>query len=407
MASFDYTGRDGDGTRVTGALEAASLDAAVAQLFDRGVTPLEVREGAERGRGSDGIRHRLGLDRPRREDIILFARQVYALTRAGVPLIRGLTLLAGSTRNSVLASAIERIIEDLEAGRDFAGALARHPQLFTPLFVSMVRVGEASGRLEESFERMYIYLDREKETVQQIKAATRYPLFVIVAIVAAIWVLMTWVIPVFAGVFERFDAELPLPTRMLMGVSAVFATYWPAMLVLVALGVAGFRGWIRTEPGRLAWDRTRLRLPLVGDLLLRATLARFSRAFSMAYRSGVPVLDTLNVVAMAVDNAYIAQKVRKMREGVEHGEALSRVATHAGVFTPLVLQMLAVGEETGRIDEMVDEVADFYEREVDYDVRNLSSLIEPVLTIGMALLVFLLALGVFLPMWDLGRAALG
>ena len=405
MPHFRYTGRDESGARVAGAVEAGSLDGAAGVLAERGVTPIEITEQPE-GSNTD-LRQRLGLDRPQRDDLILFARQVFALTRSGVPIIRGLTQLAESTRNPVLKQTIRDIIDDLEAGRDFSGALARHPRIFSPLFVAMVRVGEASGRLEEAFGRMYEFLEREKETVQKIKTATRYPTFVIIAIAVAIWILMTWIIPVFANVFSRFDAELPLATRGLIAVSGFFADWWPVMLAAVVGGWFGFRQWVKTDSGLYRWDRFKLKFPIIGDILLRATLARFSRAFSMAYRSGVPILDTMNVVAGAVDNRYLSQHVLDMRAGIERGEALSRVAARSGVFTPLVLQMLAVGEETGRIDEMVDEVADFYEREVDYDVRNLSATIEPILIVGIGALVFLLALGVFLPMWDLGSAALG
>ena len=405
MPHFRYTGRDETGSRTSGTVEATSLDGAVGVLMDRGVTPVEITEQA--ATGGPGIRRRLGLDEPGRDDLILFARQLYALTRSGVPLIRGLTQLGESTRNPVLRETVDEIIADLEAGRDLAGALARHPRVFSPLFVAMVRVGESSGRLDEAFGRMHEYLEREKETVQKVKTATRYPMFVIIAIGVAIWILMTWIIPVFADVFDRFDAELPLATRGLMAVSGFFADWWLLMLGAVIGAVFAFRAWVRTDRGRYRWDRLKLRFPIIGDILLRATLARFSRAFSMAYRSGVPILEAMNIVATAVGNRYIGSHVDNMRAGVERGEALSRVATRAGVFTPLVLQMLLVGEETGRIDEMVDEVADFYEREVDYDVRNLSATIEPILIVGIGVLVFLLALGVFLPMWDLGSAALG
>ncbi|MDZ7748261.1 MAG: type II secretion system F family protein [Halofilum sp. (in: g-proteobacteria)] len=270
-----------------------------------------------------------------------------------------------------------------------------------------MRVGESSGRLEEAFRRMYQYLEGEQEIVQRIKAATRYPMFVIAAMLIAIFILMTYVIPVFARVFENFDAELPLATQVLIAISGFFAAYWWLILGAVALAWVGFRQWRRTEEGALRWDRRKLGFPVVGDILLRATLARFARAFSMAYRSGVPILEAMNVVASAVDNVWVSRKVLDMREGIERGEAMSRVAARTEVFTPLVIQMLAVGEETGRLDDMVDEVADFYEREVDYDVKNLSTMIEPVLTVGIGILVFLLALGVFLPMWELGSAALG
>jgi len=405
MPRFEYQGRDRAGARTSGIIDAGSLDSAAGQLMELGITPLDIREGA--APQTDSLRRRLGMDRPSRVDIILFARQMYTLTRSGVPLIRGLARLAESTRNPVMRETIEAIIDDLESGRELGGALARHPSIFSPLFVSMVRVGESSGRLEESFERMYIYLERETDTIQRIKSAVRYPAIVVVAMAAAIMILMTFVVPVFARVFERFNTELPLPTQILISVSGFFANFWWAILLAAVLGFVAFRQWIRTEEGALNWGRKKLRIPVVGDILLRGTLARFARALSMSQRSGVPILEALNVVATAVDNAWVTRKVLEMREGIEHGEALSRTAARSDVFTPLVIQMLTIGEETGRIDEMVDEVAEFYEREVAYDVQNLSTLIEPVLTIGLAILVFILALGIFLPLWDLGSAALG
>lgn len=405
MPRFDYTGRDNNGARTRGTIEAGSPDAAAGQLIELGITPLDIRPG--RARDERTLRQRLGFDRPNRTDVIMFARQMYTLTRSGVPLIRGLTRLAESTRNPVLAATIREIIDDLEAGRELSGALARHPRLFSPLYISMVRVGESSGRMEEAFERISGYLEGEREIIDRVKAAVRYPALVVVAMGVAVFVLMSWVIPTFARVFERFDAQLPLATRALIGVSGFFAAYWPLLLGLVAIAWLGVRAWKRSDSGRLAWDRRKLGVPVIGDILLRATLARFARAFSMAHRSGVPILEAMGVIAAAVDNAWITRKVLEMRAGLERGEALSRTAMRAGVFTPLVVQMLAIGEETGRIDDMIDEVAEFYEREVEYDVRNLSTLIEPVLTVGIGLLVFLLALGVFLPMWDLGQAALG
>lgn len=405
MPRFEYSGRDRAGVRTNGRIDAGSLDSAASQLMELGITPLDISEAAQKRQKT--LRRQLGLENPKRVDIILFTRQMYTLTRSGVPLIRGLTRLAESTRNPVMAEAIESIIVDLESGRELAGALSRHPNLFSPLYVSMVRVGESSGRLEESFERMIHYLAREQETIQRIKTALRYPTFVVIAMVTAIFILMTFVVPVFARVFERFNAELPLPTQLLIGVSDFFVGYWWVLLLLGVAAIVAFRQWVRTEAGAVEWGRRKLGIPVVGSILLRGTLARFARALSMSQRSGVPILEALNVVATAVDNPWATRKILKMRDGIEGGEALSRTADRSGVFTPLVIQMLEVGEETGRIDEMVDEVAEFYEREVEYDVQNLSTLIEPVLTIGLAILVFILALGIFLPLWDLGQAALG
>ncbi len=405
MPHFDYVARDRSGSRISGRIEAGSVDAVVTQLFDQGATPVEVNEA--RGRDRPGLRRQLGLDRPTRDDLILFTRQMYTLAKSGVPLMRGLVQLAESTRNPRLAETIRSLIDDLESGRELAGALSRHPTIFPPLYVAMVRVGEESGRLEEAFQRMTDYLERERDNVRQVKQATRYPMIVVIAIGIAVFILMTYVIPVFARVFDKFDAELPLMTRGLIAVSDFFAAYWWAILLLLGAAWVGLRLWRRTEEGALRWDRWKLQTPIIGSILLRGALARFARAFSMAFRSGVPILQTLNVTASAVDNVWISRKILAMREGIEHGDALSRTARRADVFTPLVLQMIAVGEESGRMDEMIDEVADFYEREVEYDVKNLGTLIEPILTIGVAILVFLLALGVFLPMWELGQAQLG
>jgi len=392
---------------VTGAIEANSLDAAVGQLFEQGITPLDVNERAEREGGTD-LKRQLGLGQPKREELILFTRQMYALARSGVPLIRGLTQLAESTDNAVLAETIRQVMTDLESGRELAGALARHPHIFRPLYVAIVSVGEQSGRLEEAFGRIYQYLENEQETIQQIKSATLYPRIVLGVMVIAVFILMTFVVPVFVDLFERFeDAELPLMTRILIGVSNFFVNYWWLLIALAIGGYYGFKSWTKTEQGAVTWDRHKLRVPIIGRILLRGALARFARAFSMAYRSGVPILEALNVVVAAVDNAWIARKVTHMREGIERGEALSRVAQRADVFTPLVVQMLAVGEETGRVEDMVEEVADFYEREVAYDVRHLGSYIEPILIMFMAVLVFILFLGIALPYWEIAMQGAG
>lgn len=402
MTQYAYQGRDRSGEKVSGQLEAASLDAAAEQLASRGITPLDVQPQqapAER-------RAPRWQKQPSRADLILFTRQLYTLIRAGVPLIRGLNQLAASTRNPVLVATLQAIIEDLESGRELAGAMARHPRVFRPLYVAIVRVGEQSGRLEEALDQIHRFLDKEYSLRQQIKTATRYPLIVIATMAGAVYFLMTWVIPVFADVFARFDAELPLPTRILIGTSEFFAAYWWLILAGLAGGVLGFRAWARSAAGMLRWDRFKLRLPIFGSILLRGALGQFARALAMSYRAGVPILEAMNVIAAAVDNAWISRQVLAMRDGIQRGEEISRVAARTEVFTPLVLQMLVVGEETGGLDDMADEVAEFYQRELDAEIKNLNTLIEPILTIALAGLVFMLALGIFLPMWELGSTML-
>jgi MSHA biogenesis protein MshG len=405
MPHFQYKARNPDGLALSGQIEAPSPDAAAEQLIGNGYTPVEIREARRREAVGEQIKRRLGLGRPSLSELALFTRQLYALTRAGVPIIRGMNQLASSTRNTVLREAIEAIVDDLESGRDLAGALARHTDIFIPLYINLVRVGEESGRLDEAFLRLWEYLEREKKTSNQIKAAMRYPVFVILAVGIAIFILMAFVIPEFAKVFERFRLDLPLPTRAIIALSEFTAAYWWAVLGAIGGGIHAFRRYINTDDGRLWWDEQRLRFPVFGSIVLRATLARFARAFAMATRSGVPLIQALGVVSRAIDNEYLGKKIVGMREGIERGESITRTAANMGVFTPLVMQMLAVGEETGQVDDMLEEVAAFYESEVDYDVGRLAELIQPVLTVAVGIIVFILALGVFLPMWDLTQIA--
>lgn len=405
MPIFAYKARDTQGRLRQGQVEAAAMEAAASLLMRQGLIPLSVQEHKAGPTLAERLEGWLGRGKPGLADLILFSRQMYSLTKAGVPMIQGLARLAESTANKRFAAILREIVRDLEGGRDVAGSFARHPAVFGTLYISMLRVGELSGRLDEAFLRMYEYLERDKLTLDRIKSAMRYPLIVIVAIGIAIGVLTVLVIPAFARVFEGFQLELPLPTRMILAFSGFMAQWWPAILGAIALSVLGFRRWIRTEQGRLTWDRLKLRIPKVGDILLRATLARFTRALSMALSAGVPITQALTGVAHASDNMYLAEKVLGMRQGLERGEGILQAATQTRMFTPVVLQMLAVGEETGQVDDMMREVAEFYDREVEYDIANLSAIIEPLLTVVVGVMVLILALGVFLPMWDLTQIA--
>ncbi|MEW6445646.1 MAG: type II secretion system F family protein [Pseudomonadota bacterium] len=405
MPIYGYKARDQRGQLQQGQVEAASTEVAIGLLGGRGLIPLEVREQAARGKPLEDLKRKLGIGQPGLPELILFSRQMYSLTKAGVPIIQALARLADSASNPRFGEVLREISKDLEGGRDVAGSFARHPQIFGTLYISMLRVGEMSGRIDEAFLRMYEYLDRDKVTVDRIKAAMRYPTFVIIAIFIAIGVLTVMVIPAFAKVFSGFQMELPLPTRIILGFSDFASRYWIFILAGIALVSFAFKRWTATEKGRLWWDRAKLRIPKVGDILLRGTLARFTRALSMALGSGVPITQALVGVARASDNMYLAEKVLGMRMGIERGDTLLRTAAQTELFTPVVLQMLAVGEETGQVDTMMREVADFYDREVEYDIANLSAIIEPLLTLVVGAMVLVLALGVFLPMWDLTQLA--
>jgi len=401
MAIYEYSGRNLSGDLVQGQREADTAELLAGSLLEMRITPIDIREVEHRGGFADRLKKTFGLGKPALTDIILFSRQMHALSKSGVPIIRSLSLIAESTRNEVFADALREITEDLESGRDFSGALARHPKIFGPLYVNIVRVGEETGRLEEALLRLHEYLDADKVTLEKIKSALFYPALVIGAIICAVIFLMAKVIPKFAVIFQKFDLELPIQTRIIIGISNFIADHWLLLAVAVAAAIFGIRAYIGTEQGRYNWHRYKLRIPRIGDIVLRATLARFTRAFAMSNSSGVPILQGLAVTAKAVDNVYVEARIRAMRNDVERGESITRAAISTGLFTPLVLQMLAVGEETGRIDEMMDEVADFYEREVAYDVANLTKIIEPALTVIMGLMVLILAMGIFLPMWDL------
>jgi MSHA biogenesis protein MshG len=403
MPYFIYKGRSVRGALVKGELEAASIDAVANQLSNTGITPIEINEKAASA-DADSVMSRWTAKRPSLDDIILFTRQMYTMMKSGVPITRAMNGIIASTRNVYLMDALKESLAFLESGRDMASSLARHPDIFPTLFISMVRVGEETGRLDESFKRITAYLELEKETRQRIKAAIRYPVFVIVAIGIAMAVINIFVIPTFADLFAKANVALPWQTRLLMATSGFFVAWWPLVLSAMIGGAFGFNSYIKTENGRYWWDKHKLRIPIIGGILHRATLGRFARAFSMALTSGVPLVQAMMVVSRSVDNEYIAEHILNMRNGIERGESLTRTATITNQFSPLVLQMLAVGEETGEVDNLLVEVADFYEREVDYDIKNLSASIEPVLIIAIGIMVLILALGVFLPMWDLSTA---
>ena len=306
-----------------------------------------------------------------------------------------------------MSVTLDDVANQLERGRTLSSALNKHNHVFGRLFVSIVHVGENTGKLDVAFLQLSFYLERDQETRKQIKAATRYPMFVMIAIVIALVVMNIVVIPIFAGMFESFGAELPLMTRILLSTSEFFITKWLYLLVGIMFLIIAISKYLGTKNGRYKWDRAKLKLPVVGSIFERTLLGRFARSFSMMLVSGVPLTSALNLVADAVNNAFMADRILNMRRNIERGESLSRVASSSKMFTPLVLQMINVGDETGRVDELLAEVADFYEREVDYDLKSLTSKIEPILISVVAGMVLILALGIFTPMWDMMGAIKG
>jgi len=407
---FSYKARNARGELLQGVLESADSGAVAEQLFSTGATPVEIVETKKpASAGADeegGWWKQLFEEKVRSIDVQLFSRQMYTLLKAGVPIMRGLAGLQESAINKSFARVLKDVRESLDAGRELSASLRRHPEVFSAFYINMVRVGETTGRLEEIFLRLFDHLEFERDMRQRVKTALRYPSFVMIAMVGAIGVINYFVIPAFAGVYAGFKAELPWMTRLLIATSNFTVQYWWLILLGMAGAVMACIAWIKTARGRYLWDRAKLRLPIFGKIVLKATLARFARSFALASKSGVPIVQAMNVVAQTVDNAFIGARIDQMRDGIERGESILRTAVTAGVFTPVVLQMVAVGEESGSLDDLMNEIAGMYEREVDYELKTLSSQIEPILIAGLGILVLILALGVFLPIWDLGQAAM-
>jgi len=416
MPRFAYTGRAASGA-VSGELDGADASAVAALLQSRGVTPLQIVAGrggisatSPRG-GAAAASGALTLPKwfeppVQPADLMMFSRQLHTLLRAGVPILRALAGLQESAVNQKMKQTLANVRRSLESGIELSMCFAQQGGVFDNFYVSMVRVGEMTGRLDDVFMRLFKHIEFEQFMRQQVKAAIRYPSFVIIAMAVAVGIINTLVVPAFAGVFKNFGADLPLATRLLVASSEFTLNYGWLCGVGAVAGWFALRRWIALPAGRQAWDHLKLRAPLAGRIVQKATLSRFARSFSLALKSGVPIEQALSVVAQTVDNAFITRKVEAMREAVERGDTILRAAIASGVFTPVVLQMIAVGEETGAIDELMEEIAELYNNEVQYELKTLSQQIEPILIIFLGALVLLLALGVFLPLWDLGRVAL-
>jgi MSHA biogenesis protein MshG len=405
MPVFVFKGRTATGSLTEGEQEASNSTALAGQLMERGITPLTITEKKQRPDVLDQIRRKLDLYKVSVEELLMFTRQMGALARAGIPITRAIAGIMESISNPLMVRALQDVLEQLEAGRGLSIAFARHPRVFSNLYISMIQVGENTGRLDEAFSMMAGYIDRNRKMSNNISAALRYPTIVISAIVIAMGIVNLFVIPKFASFFEANNLELPWQTVLLLNTSNFFVSYWQFMLVALIGAFMLFKRYINTVDGRYKWHRFILRIPVIGDILLRAYLARFARSFAMAYGAGVPIVQAMGVISRSVGNDFIASHVGDMREGIERGETLTRTANRTGMFTPVVMQMFSVGEEAGNLDEMMSYIADFYEEEVDYDVKTLSDKMEPLIYVMVGIMVLVLAMGIFVPMWDISQMA--
>lgn len=402
MPIFEYKGRTDDGMMVTGTQEATDLDALGSALIISKITPIEIKQKS----ASAEVAFNLFEEKVTSLDVMLFSRQMYTLLKAGIPIMRALTGIQNSVGNPKLAQVVGQLRVSLDSGRELSVAMAEHPKVFDGFYISMIRVGETTGNLDNIFLRLAQHIEFERFMRGQIKSALQYPTFVLTAMAIAIVVINVMVIPQFEKVFANMHADLPVITKMLIAFSSFMRNYWYVLIGMLVGAGWSFKQLISTSAGRAKWDKLKMRIPIAGKIIFKGTMARFARSFALSTRSGLPILQSLRLVAQTVENDYISAKILSMSSGIERGETILRTATQTGVFNALVLQMIAVGEESGSLDELMQEIADMYQAGVEYDVKTLGAQIEPILIIFLGVLVLILALGVFLPIWDMSSVML-
>jgi MSHA biogenesis protein MshG len=401
MPIFEYKGRTDDGMMVSGTQEAADLDALGAALIISKITPIEIKQKA-----AGAVAINLFEEKVTSLDVMLFSKQMYTLLKAGIPIMRALAGIQSSVGNAKLAQVVGQLRVSLDAGRELSMAMTEHPKVFDNFYISMIRVGEGTGNLDNIFLRLAQHIEFERFMRGQIKSALQYPTFVLTAMAIAIVVINVMVIPQFEKVFASMHTDLPFITQMLIAFSSFMRNYWFVLIAMIVGAVWMFKSYVSTAAGRSQWDRYKMRIPIAGKIIFKGTMARFARSFALSTRSGLPILSALRLVSQTVENDYLAAKILSMSAGIERGETILRTATQTGVFNPLVLQMIAVGEESGSLDDLMQEIADMYQADVEYDVKTLGAQIEPILIIFLGALVLVLALGVFLPIWDMSSVML-
>jgi len=405
MPNYIYKGRGRHGQPINGEMEGANTSEVSTTLEDSGVIPLSIIEKSVPFDVLAAIKEKFDLYNITIEEQLMFTRQMSALIKAGIPITRAIAGIMESLENPLLIKSLRDVSDQLESGRNLSISCARHPKVFSNLYISMIQVGENTGRLDDAFTQMGIYIDRNRRIANNISTALRYPTTVIIAISIAMVIVNLFVIPQFASFFQANDLVLPWQTVFLLNTSKFFTSYWIHILALLTVSFVLFKRYINTTAGRLWWDKLIINVPIVGSILHRAFMARFARSFAMAYSAGVPIVQAMGVISRSIGNQYISSHVDNMREGIERGETLTRTAKQTDMFTPVVIQMFSVGEEAGNLEEMMTFIADFYEEEVDYDVKTLSDKLEPLIYVAVGGMVLILALGIFVPMWDITQLA--
>jgi general secretion pathway protein F len=397
MAQFQYRAADGEGKVLEGLIEAAEVSIAVSRLQERGLVPLRVAEPAPQRSGLASISlPQINLrGRIKRKDLLILTHELSTLLAAGLPLDRSLSILSELSESPQMKAVVADILQSVQRGKSLAESLGEHPKVFESLYVNMVKAGEIGGVLDTVLQRLTEYLEASNELRNEIRSAMVYPVIVMLTAFISVTILLTWVLPKFQAMFAQGGQTLPLNARLLMAFSDGLRSYWWVGVLLAIAGGVGFTHWIRTPDGRLQWDRFRLKVILLGDLTRKVAVARFARTLGTLLKSGVPMLQALEIVRDVSGNVVLAQAVDEVKVGVRGGAGVAGPLSHSGVFPQLALQMISVGEETGRLDEMLVQVADYFDKEVRVTVKSLTSMLEPVLLLVGGVVVAFVVLSMF------------
>lgn len=396
MPMFEYTARNATGQIQKGQLEAQSPDEVSAHLRRNRMMLVSVRQAPK------GIS--LGKGRVKTRDIVIFTRQFATMINAGLPLVQSLTILAQQTENKTLKEVTKAVVYDVESGNTLADAFDKHPRAFSKLYVNMVAAGEAGGILDTILLRLATFLEKSDALMRKVKGAMVYPGVIMGVAATAIAVLLIFVIPTFQTMFASVGMELPLPTRIVIGASQLLINYWWAMLAAIGLAIYAMRRYYATHDGRKVIDSALLRAPVLGDMLRKSAVSRFTRTLGTLISSGVSILDGLEITAKTAGNRVIHDAVMESRTSIAGGETIAAPLEKSKVFPPMVISMIAVGEQTGGLDEMLSKIADFYDEEVDVAVSALLSLMEPIMIVVLGVIVGGMVVAMYLPIFDMMNA---
>ena len=399
MATYTYTARPERGAPITGVIQGDSKAAVAADLRRRGLTVLSLDEKKGLGDLNDLLE---GLTKIKLRDKVVFSRQFATMINAGLALLRALFILEEQTQNPRLRKIITAVRQDVEAGMPFSDAIEKHPVAFDRLYVSMVRAGEIGGVLDQTLDRLATQLEKDDSLRRSIKSAMTYPMLIGVFAILVLFGLIIFVIPIFAGMYNDLGGQLPLLTRIMVGLSDFMRAFWFVVFPAIFLAVYGLRRLKRTPQGTAAWDRLKLRLPMkIGPIIQKIAVARFSRTLATLVSSGVPILQAIEITGKTSGNTVIERAMEDVKEQIKSGESIARPLEKVPVFPPMVTQMIAIGEETGALDTMLHKVADFYEDEVDAAVKSLTSILEPIMMIFIGGIVGLVVVSMYLPIFNL------